>query len=143
METRDLIFGLAHIGINVPDLEASVAFYRDLFGFEVTQTNYDSEGRPHIIFMSKCGVVLELIHVAQEEARATVDAASATNNHVALACADTARFMETLRARGIPCETDAPKVVENFGRPDVDIHVVFLRGPAGERVEVFQQVTKW
>lgn len=141
MNARDLIFGLAHYGINVPDLDEAVAFYRDLFGFQVTQVNYDENGEKHIVFIAKYDVVIELVHLDKDVEKA-VDAAKATPNHLALACSDTPAFMRSLKEKGIACETEKDIYVERFGRDDLDINVVFLHGPGGERIEVFQQITK-
>lgn len=99
MNPGDLIFGLNHIGLFEPDVEAAADFYRQMFGFETRSVNLDASGKPHIIFLEQRGLVLELLQI-DEDPSEWMKAAQATPNHVALCCSDTKKMVALLKARG-------------------------------------------
>jgi len=65
-----------HVGLNVVDLEASIAFLKEMFGFEVIQ-RWDS---PRQAFVGKDGVVLGLMEVKD------YDFKKHTMAHIAFPC---------------------------------------------------------
>ena len=139
MNPGDLIFGLNHIGLFEPDVEAAADFYRQMFGFETRSVNLDASGKPHIIFLEQRGLVLELLQIDQDPSE-WMQAAQATPNHVALCCSDTKKMVALLKAKGVTFETECDKRVTNFGREGFDIDIIFLHGPGGERIEIFQEI---
>ena len=141
MKSADLIFGLKHLGLFVPNLNEAVSFYHDLFGFETRSVNPDADGNPHIVFMDKCGLELELIQMDEDKKQNWIDAANVTPNHFALCCSDTAKFVELLKEKGETFETEKDQRVSNFDQPPRDIDIVFFHGLGGERIEVFQEIT--
>ena len=65
-----------HVGLNVIDLDASIVFLRDMFGFEVIQ-RWDS---PRQAFVGKDGVVLGVMEVKE------YDFTKQTMAHIAFPC---------------------------------------------------------
>ena len=68
-----------HVGLNVQDLDESVEFYQQLFGFEVIE-KWDS---PRQAFVGRDGVVLGLIEMPDYDySQFTTAQASITNRHL-------------------------------------------------------------
>ncbi len=138
---KDLCFGLHHVGIYTHDLKASEAFYRDIFGFEILyHIDGGEEGEPDITFIAKDGLQIELVQPKEEALRAAAQAMNCLN-HIAIACSDTRAAVTVLKEKGVSLETEAAQYVRDFGAPGQDIDIIFLRGPAGERIELYQELS--
>lgn len=137
---KDLCFGLHHVGIFTSDLQKSEAFYRDVFGFEVVfRVDGGDEGDFDITFMEKGALRIELVQ-PKESARPVDAEAMNCLNHIAMQCSDTQAAVKALKEKGAALETETDQYVRDFGAPGRDIDIVFLRGPAGERIELYQDV---
>ena len=124
------IKGLDHIGILTQDIEASVAFYRDILGFRLKsrQKNVRADGSPFsMAFLSRGGCEIELV-----TAPAGFVPQDGTVAHVAIQCDDVDEVFRELVEKGCKPEWGAP-VTEPFFRQG--FRHFFLRGPAGERLE--------
>ena len=61
------ILGLAHIGVRVSDMEASLRFYTEILGFELTHRQ--KLGTTELAFLNIGTCLLELIHPANYQPR--------------------------------------------------------------------------
>jgi len=134
------LLGLAHVGIFSPDRKASVGFYRDLLGFEIT---YSVDVPPphdvNIIFLKKGNLTIELL-VPHGDTKEIAESAMGTCNHIAILCKNIDDIMAALTEKGIAFETAAPNFVPQFNNPPGDIKIAFCRGPAGERIEFYEEL---
>ncbi len=104
--TNTLEFWHHHAGVSVPDLDASIEWYRDVLGFEV-EKRFTIPTIPAEVAMLKSGPLhIELFHVPGAkplpEDRRTPDTDVHThgNKHVSFAVEDVRPFAEELRRRG-------------------------------------------
>lgn len=138
-----------HMGLQVADLERSVAFYRDILGFEVIfawnpQADYIREmvGYPdadiHAAVMRLPGteVVLELLDYRNVD-RAAVDTRTANPGtaHIAFFVDDLDTLYAQLQAKGV--RSVSPPVTPTIG-PNQGGRAVYLLDPDGIRVELIQ-----
>ncbi|MDO4942812.1 MAG: VOC family protein [Lachnospiraceae bacterium] len=133
-------FGLNHIGIFTEDLKASEDFYKDIFGFEeVFHVDAGEGGEFDITVIKKDDCQIELLQLKKENRNVQVEALN-TLNHFALNCSDTKAFVQVLKEKGIHFETEEDEYVKAFGTPPRDLDIIFLHGPAGERIEIYQEI---
>ena len=124
----ELLQGLAHIAIQVKNLEVSIAFYEKLGGRILDR------GAPHpgtaLALVDLGGVTLELISSQATPRRPDIV------DHFALAVTDVDAAMAFLRSVGVDSfETPEKSVMpELFGGMDN----CFFSGPDGERIELLK-----
>lgn len=138
-----------HMGLQVADLERSLAFYRDILGFEVVfawnpQADYIRElvGYPGadihaaVVRLPGTDVVLELLDYRNVE-RSPVDTRTANPGtaHIAFFVDDLDALYADLVARGVR-SVSAP-VTPTIG-PNQGGRAVYLIDPDGIRVELIQ-----
>ena len=138
-----------HTGLHVSDLERSVAFYRDLLGFEVVfawnpQAPYIGElvGYPQVDLHAavlrppNSDVFLELLEYRNVEMTA-VDAKGAKPGtaHTAYYVDDVDGLYADLVAKGV--EAVSPPVTPTIG-PNAGGRAVYMVDPDGIRVELIQ-----
>lgn len=124
--------GTHHVSLLTTDLQASVAFYREVLGMEVVAT-FGTEQRPVHLLDIGDGTHLELF--APEPGVPAPPAQEAPFRHVALGVDDVRGAVERVRSVG-RLVTVEPKDVVLAGRPTT---VAFFEGPGGESVEFFHQ----
>lgn len=112
-----------HTAIMVRDLERSVRWYSERFGFAVTERG-EFEGTP-LAFLSLEGGLVELVQGEGYAQEGVV-------NHIALAVADLEAELDRLRAAGVRLLDEAPVRVWNGGR------LAFVAGPDGELIELIE-----
>lgn len=124
----ELFQGLAHIAIQVKDIEASIAFYERLGGRLLDR------GAPHpsvaLALVDFAGVTLELIQSPAAPQRPDVV------DHFALTVTDVDAAMVFLRGAGVDSFEAPEKAVMPglFGGMDN----CFFTGPDGERIELLR-----
>ena len=138
-----------HMGLQVADLDRSVAFYRDILGFEVAfawnpQADYIRElvGYPGadihaaILRLPGSDVMLELLEYRNVE-RTPVDTGTANPGtaHIAFFVDDLDTLYAELRARGVG--SVSPPVTPTIG-PNEGGRAVYLLDPDSIRVELIQ-----
>lgn len=137
---KNICFDLHHVGIFTSDLQKSEAFYRDIFGFAaVFHIDGGEQGEFDITFMEKEGLRIELVNPKGSTRPVDAEAMNCLN-HIAIQCSDTRAAVKILKEKGVDLETVSDQYVRDFGAPGRDIDIVFLRGPAGERIELYQEV---
>jgi catechol 2,3-dioxygenase-like lactoylglutathione lyase family enzyme len=133
------LLGLAHVNVQAADVEKSIAFYRDTLGFTLIDTSdIDRSGRTMHYALLKLGTcVIELSPAAQPADAGTAQPAGGPSgplNHFALAVADVDKAVAALRAKGVSVAREPSINEQLFG----GIRMVFISGPSGERIELFQ-----
>lgn len=120
--------GVGHVGINVVDLDTSVAFYRDVIGLDVLR---EAEGR-----FAFLGLGETLAITLWQQADSGYDGGRAGLHHLAFELADTAALdtaTERLRAAGVEVLHDGA-VAHADG---ADSGGLFFSDPDGTRLELF------
>jgi catechol 2,3-dioxygenase-like lactoylglutathione lyase family enzyme len=141
------VSALAHSAICVDDIDAAVAWYRDVLGLKVLSPPYRMAGpsieadmgelvpAPVVVEAAILGFeesdhVVELISYPEAPAPAgSADGASLTRpgiSHLGLLCDDVARTRRELEAKGVQFLTTAPASVAG-------LHTTWLRDPWGAR----------
>ena len=122
------ITGLAHIGIKVRDMAASLKFYTEVLGFE--KTGEQMFGTSHLAFLNIGTCILELIQGAQYEERTAGQV-----DHIAVEVKGIETLVEKLKAQGVQFLSDEVSVAPGL----LDgVKNIFFVGPDGERFEFFE-----
>jgi methylmalonyl-CoA/ethylmalonyl-CoA epimerase len=129
-----------HGAVSVPDLDASIAWYKRMLDFEL-ETRFHLDVIPAEVAMLRRGVLrVELFHVVgaspiHEDRRIpNRDVHTHGNKHTAFAVRDALATADALRARG----ADIALVV------DLDVgKSVFVRDNAGNLLEFVQEPSLW
>ncbi len=122
------ITGLAHIGIKVRDMAASLKFYTEVLGFE--KTGEQIFGTSHLAFLNIGTCLLELIQGAQYEERTAGQV-----DHIAVEVKGIEALVETLKSKGVQFLSDEVSVAPGL----LDgVKNIFFVGPDGERFEFFE-----
>jgi methylmalonyl-CoA/ethylmalonyl-CoA epimerase len=102
-----LLFWHHHGGISVPDLDAAIAWWRDMLGFEV-EHRFNIAAIPAEVAMLRNGPLrMELFELPEaralpeERREPDLDLRTHGNKHVSFAIDDVGAFAEELRRRGV------------------------------------------
>lgn len=105
--SKTLEFWHHHGGVSVPDLEASIRWYRDMLGFEL-ERRFPIPSIPAEVAMLRNGPLhMELFQVPgakllpEERRTPDTDLCTHGNKHVSFAVTDVRPFAEELRRRGV------------------------------------------
>jgi catechol 2,3-dioxygenase-like lactoylglutathione lyase family enzyme len=114
-----------HVAVHCSDLDRSVAFYRDNFGFEEFSRHERPDGG--IAYLRLGPTVLELTQKQGEPM---------SGMHFALEAADMDKALAHLAARGVrQLQPARPLTARRPGEPDTTRRAVY-GGPDGEMIEV-------
>jgi len=114
-----------HIGIKVLDMEKSLEFYTTVLECKVIKDyQYPTS---HLVFLDAHGTIIELIHKAENEERATGPV-----EHIAFKVEDLDEKIERLKSFGVQ-NISEPRVVGK-GK------IVFFDGPDNERFEFVARI---
>ena len=129
-------FSFHHGGVNVPDLEQAISWYRDILGFEVERRFEIPPAKAKVAMVRNGSMRFEIFEAAEarplpEERRMPLtDLQTHGNKHVAFQVRDLEAFLANVEARG----ADVAFVVrEQFGRG------CFLRDCAGNLIEFVEE----
>ncbi len=138
-----------HVSISVPDLDAAISWYGEIFGFEV-QFRFAIESIPaKAAFVKRGNLRLELwqvvggLPVPSGRREPNSDLRTAGTKHVAFAIPDLQTFLEGLVQRGVdiaavqrdptqPMQPDA----DPLARDKPPAFAAFIRDPAGVLIEL-------
>ena len=136
-----MIGGFRHAGISVRDMDASLAFYRDILGLTVVSDRH-SPVAGDAVGMPGCGARICVLAVPASEVRVELleyDGADGTTvarrpaepgaAHASFWVTDIAELYRRLLAHGV--ETLSPPVVQSSGRPKL-----YARDPDGFWLEL-------
>lgn len=125
------IHGLAHVGLFVPDAEATAAFYQKYLNFEEVWrvVNQLPEGEETVIFIRNGGLTVELVQQVHPQQRQ-----DGWFDHIALSVTGIDSVIRKLEADGIEFEegsyTVAPHVFPHGSK------WILFRGPNHEHLEL-------
>jgi lactoylglutathione lyase len=119
---------LAFFKLNVPDLEAASAFWREAFGFEVLTRFDEPEFREHVMAIPSQGNAPNLMLVQYKDGRDVT--VGPGHGPVGLICDDIRASYEQAVARGA---TEVMDVFEAAG-----IKIAVLKSPQGHEIELIQ-----
>jgi len=124
--------GLAHIGIQVTNLEEALDFYVNVLGFEVT--NKTCIGDLTLVFMNIGTCLLELVHRPEYTPRP-----AGNIDHIAVEVEDIDNLVCRLTEKRVKFLTngvgDMPGLLGG-------VRNIFLEGPGGVRIEFFEYLNK-
>ena len=126
------ITGLAHIGIMVKDMEASIRFYRDVLGFELTEQA--QVGASKLAFLNIGTCLLELVQAADYAPRPT-----GVVDHIAIEVTDIENLVCQLTEHRIAFLSDS---IATLASLQGGVKNIFFTGPDGERLEFFEHLSK-
>ena len=130
-----------HAALSVPDLEASIRWYRDVFGFELESRSFLPPVPADVAFLRRGPMRLELFQprhgLPLPPARRIPDEDLKTHGHkhVAFAVRDTAAALAEIRRLGVEV------VFEK--RMEGKFSIAFLRDNAGNLIELFEAPELW
>ena len=133
MEQTDCIFqSIHHTNIRTADLDASIAFYRDILGFEYRGQKSLAPVSPTVSAYLRLGeVVIELAAGHRMEDYTP----SGIVNHIALQVDDIQKAFDYLRANHVTILSQPHPVNQDF-------YCFFAAGPSGERLELIEPMKK-
>lgn len=121
-----LVTGLAHIGIMTDNAKECAEFYISNLGFHSFYSY--CAGDLCLEFVENGGCVIEFVQGGSVPDAGTV-------NHIALHVQGIEALVEQLREKGVEFETEEITKMPDFFPNGVKN--IFFRGPAGERIELF------
>jgi methylmalonyl-CoA/ethylmalonyl-CoA epimerase len=130
-------FRAHHMGLSVPDLEASIKWYGDIFGFTVEKRMEIPPIHAKIAFLKRGDFRLEIFEVkgaaSLPEDRKFPDKDIMTHGwkHLSIEVADARKTLDSLKARGVEIAMET----EFEGAP-----MGFIRDNAGNLIEINQAV---
>ena len=123
-----------HCGISVPDLEASVDWYRDMLGFTVEKRLTLDAVPAKIAFIKRGDFLIELFEIKdasplpEDRRHPDRDICTHGTKHIAFAVDDVPAFIDSLKKRGVDIAMD----VNMMG----DKAMAFIRDNAGNLIEI-------
>jgi methylmalonyl-CoA/ethylmalonyl-CoA epimerase len=129
-------FSFHHGGASVPDLDAAIAWYGDVLGFEIEKRFFIEAARSHTAMVRKGPLRFELFEVEgaaplpDDRRHPPRDLKTHGNKHVAFRVEDLEVFLAEMEQKGV----DVAFVVrESFGRG------CFIRDCAGNLIEFVEE----
>jgi len=125
-----------HLGISVPDLEASIDWYRENLGFSLAKRLTLDAIPAKIAFLNHGDFNIELFEISEAsplpDDRRYPDRDIRTNGtkHIAFAVQDLRKFADTLKDRGVDFAKDVTEMDQTL--------MAFIRDNAGNLIELIQ-----
>lgn len=125
-----------HVGISVPDIEASIAWYEKMLDFKLISDKYVEKLPARIAFLAHGDFSIELFEVEgaatlpEERRIPNLDIRTHGIKHVAYAVEDLRSLMDELKAKEVDVAMDV--------FPMEDDWVAFIRDNAGNLIELIQ-----
>ena len=126
-----------HLGISVPDLEASIDWYHEKLGFSLAKRLTIDAIPAEIAFLNHGDFNIELFEISGAsplpDDRRYPDQDIRTNGtkHIAFAVQDLRKFADTLKDRGVDFAKDVTEMDQTL--------MAFIRDNAGNLIELIQQ----
>ena len=125
--------GLAHIGILVTDAEVSKDFYLNTLHFDLKAEHTLPNGMK-LIFCDAGSCQIELVCPPEPTKKP-----EGVVSHIAIECENIEAWVEELKAKGVQFESDTIGVMSDLLGGAKNI---FLAGPDGERIELWEYINK-
>jgi len=134
---REVLLKPLHVGISVPDMGASIAWYEQMLGFRLVSDKYFEQLPARIVFLEQGGFSIELFEVPgaaplpDDRRIPSLDIRTHGTKHAAYAVEDLAGLMEKLKSKGVDVAMDIFPMEGDL--------VAFIRDNAGNLLELIQQ----
>lgn len=125
------IYEIHHVCVHAKDLDESIAFYRDMFGFSLF--GRESSDVDEYAMLTLGPSRLELIQPKPQKESDFGDMGSIA--HIGLGVHDIDSVVADLRAKGVRFFTDE---IEDHDAPLGGLRAVQLLGPAGEHINLYE-----
>ncbi len=127
-----------HVGIAVPDLDAAIATYRDVFGMEVVheETNEEQGVREAMVAVGDSGSCIQLLAPLDETSTIAkfIDRSGPGLQQLAYRVTDVEKVSAVLRERGVRLLYDEPR----RGTSDSRINFIHPKDAGGVLVELVE-----
>ena len=127
-----------HCGISIPDLEASIEWYRDMLGFSLESRVTIEAANAEIAFIKRGGFRIELFEVSGAtplpdcRREPNQDLATHGTKHIALEVSDLTGLMAYLKRQGVDVAIDVQPVENTI--------MAFIRDNSGILIELIQYI---
>jgi methylmalonyl-CoA/ethylmalonyl-CoA epimerase len=125
-----------HCGISVPDMDASIAWYREMLDFTVKTDRYMSALKARVVIIDNGSFNIELFQVEdvaplpEERRTPNLDIGTCGTKHIAFSVKDIRKFLNRLKERKVDIAMDVFPVGKNLA--------AFIRDNAGNLLEFIQ-----
>ena len=125
-----------HVGISVPDMNASIAWYEQMLGFRLVSDKYFDQLPARIAFLGLGGFSVELFevpgaaHLPDDRRTPNLDIRTHGTKHVAYAVADLPGLMEAMKSKGVDVAKDVFPMEGDL--------VAFIHDNSGNLIEPIQ-----
>jgi len=125
-----------HCGISVPELEASINWYRDMLGFSVVKRMTIDAIPAKIAFLNHGDFYIELFQIEdavplpEDRRHPNRDICTHGTKHIAFAVDDVSKFITTVKKRGVDIAMDVNMMEDKA--------MAFIRDNAGNLIEVVE-----
>ena len=125
------IYGIHHICVNTPEIDRSIAFYRDLIGFTLLGRESCAFGEYARLRLNDSR--LELIQPKNPDANSFGNCGSLT--HFGLAVRGIDEVVADLRAKGVQFLNEE---IDDCDEPMGGLRAISLLGPSGEAINLYE-----
>ena len=125
------IYGIHHICVNTPEIDRSIAFYRDLIGFTLLVRESCAFGEYAMLRLNDSR--LELIQPKNPDANSFGNCGSLT--HFGLAVRGIDEVVADLRAKGVQFLNEE---IDDCDEPMGGLRAISLLGPSGEAINLYE-----
>ncbi len=123
---------LDHVGVKVTDLDRSIGFYRDIFGFEMVDRRMLGNSNVEAAAMQVGGSILFLLHVASFRARSPEEHGGVDHFCLTFTDPEFREILERTKAMGVRLEGGVTPRTGATGRSDSQ----YIFDPDGNQIEV-------
>lgn len=134
--SSEILLKPLHVGISVPDMDASIAWYRQMLGFRLISDKYFAQLPARIAFLESGGFSIELFEVPgaaplpDDRRTPNLDIRTHGTKHVAYAVEDLPGLMDALKSKGVDVAMDVFPMEGDL--------VAFIRDNTGNLLELIQ-----
>lgn len=123
---------LDHVGVKVTDLDRSIRFYCDLFGFEMVDRRRLGNSNVEAAAMQVGGSILFLLHAASFRARSSEEHGGVDHFCLTFTEPEFQEILDRIKAMGVRLEGGVVPRTGATGRSDSQ----YILDPDGNRIEV-------
>lgn len=123
---------LDHVGVKVTDLDRSVRFYSDLFGFEMVDRRMLGRSNVEAAAMQVGGSIIFLLHEASYQARSPEEHGGVDHFCLTFTDPEFREILERIQSMGVRLEGGVVPRTGATGRSDSQ----YILDPDGNQIEV-------
>jgi lactoylglutathione lyase len=140
LSVKDYVTSMHHVGFFCADLEETVNFYTDIFGFKVMLYGDVKSKDERLAMLQLGGLILEILWLPNTSLADLRERAKGVLTHFSIMVTNIeAVKSKLLKHPQVVFEETEIRYTPNIG--GADYRVTFFRGINGERVEIMQDVS--